>query len=420
QEADVPNKTFEADPPHLPSRSEQPESSCSEPQPESSHSEPQPESSRSEPTPESTRSEPQPESFRSEPQPESFRSEPWSPSSVKLSPVTEARKHKKSEVISSSPYKIQQEKENEEKNKKNKSKGVPKAKKMKRVYKKPKINNTKKIWRCGGCSEIYKEPIEEDWIACDKCKLPEAQGDRRGKHGNSKQLDRETIKQHVESFKPAIAHYRRAHAPNRRYFPSDLTATMMHTDFMEKNPNKVSYDLYRKILKKDMNKSFAQLGNEECEQCETFKLHQISCNNTEHCTDCTTYQNHREKFEKARTYCQQDVIQSMNSSGSSKCYYSADLQKVIMLPRPDMFKVVMFCPRLLAFNESFVPLGSSKEKSFAAVWHEAVSGRKQEDIISTYRSFSESKRDCGEVIVWTDNCTSQKKIGHFSLFWYRL
>ncbi|KAJ8728608.1 hypothetical protein PYW07_006304 [Mythimna separata] len=200
QEADVPNKTFEADPPHLSSRSEQPESSCSEPQPESSHSEPQPESSRSEPTPESTRSEPQPESFRSEPQPESFRSEPqpWSTSSVKPSPVTEARsilqisssplsdiipfpkstqkrsfnrKHKKTEVISSSPYKIQLEKENEEKNKKNKSKGAPKAKKMKRVHKKPKINNTKKIWRCGGCSEIYKEPIEEDWIACDKCKV---------------------------------------------------------------------------------------------------------------------------------------------------------------------------------------------------------------------------------------------------------
>ncbi|KAH9640866.1 hypothetical protein HF086_015205 [Spodoptera exigua] len=232
-------------------------------------------------------------------------------------------------------------------------------------------------------------------------KLPEAQGDRRGKHGNSKQLDRETIKGHVESFKPAIAHYRRAHAPNRRYLPSDLTATMMHTVLMEKNPN-------------------FKLGNEECEQCETFKLHQISCKNTEHCTDCTTYQNHREKFEKARTYYQQDVIQSMNSSGSSKCYYSADLQKVIMLSRLDIFKVVMFCPRLIAFNESFVTLGSSKEKPFAAIWHEAVSGRKQEDIISTYRSFFGSKRDCDEIIVWTDNCTSKIKIGDFSLFRYRL
>ncbi|CAH2088926.1 unnamed protein product [Euphydryas editha] len=217
-------------------------------------------------------------------------------------------------------------------------------------------------------------------------KLPEAQGDRRGKHDNSKKFDRETIKQHIESFKPAIAHYRRAHAPNRRYLPSDLNATMMHADFIEKNPNfKVSYDLYRKFLKKDMNISFAQLGNEECEQCEIFKLHQNSCKDTEHCTDCATYQIHREKYEKARTYYQQDVTQSVKQSESSKCYYSADLQKVIMLPRLDMFKVVMFCPRIIAFNESFVPLGSSKEKPFAAVWHEAISGRKQEDIISTYR-----------------------------------
>ncbi|CAH0719239.1 unnamed protein product, partial [Brenthis ino] len=230
-------------------------------------------------------------------------------------------------------------------------------------------------------------------------KLPESQADRRGRHDNLKKLDREKLKEHIESFRPAIAHYRRAHAPNRRYLPSDLNVTMMHTDFIEKNPNfKVFYALYRKFLKKDMNISFAQLGNEECKQCESFKLHQISCKDTENCTDCTIYRNHCEKYQKARIYYQQDVTQSLNESESSrlpsKCYYSADLQKVIMLPRLDMFKVVMFCPRIIAFNESFVSLGSNKkEKPFAAMWHEAVSGRKQEDIISTYGAFFESKRD---------------------------
>ncbi|CAG4957989.1 unnamed protein product [Colias eurytheme] len=51
------------------------------------------------------------------------------------------------------------------------------------------------------------------------------------------------------------------------------------------------------------------------------------------------------------------------------------------LPDPARFSKYE-TPRLIAFNESFVPLSSSKEKPFAAVWHEAVCDRKQEDIIT--------------------------------------
>lgn len=96
-------------------------------------------------------------------------------------------------------------------------------------------------------------------------KPPEAQKDQRGKHHQSNHVDREKLRQHIETYRPAVAHYRRAHAPNRRYLPSDLNAVSMHSDFKEKNPEvKVSYELYRKFLKHDMNISFAQLGNEEC------------------------------------------------------------------------------------------------------------------------------------------------------------
>lgn len=76
------------------------------------------------------------------------------------------RKHKKSEVISSSPYKLEIEKENEQKNK---PKNEPKTKKTKKEYKKLKNNNKNKIWVCLGCSEVYKEPIVEDWIECSTC-----------------------------------------------------------------------------------------------------------------------------------------------------------------------------------------------------------------------------------------------------------
>jgi hypothetical protein len=126
---------------------------------------------------------------------------------------------------------------------------------------------------------------------------PEVQNDQRGKHHQSNHVDREKLRQHIETYRPAVAYYRRAHAPNRKYLPSDLNAVSMHSDFNEKNPEvKVSYELYRKFLKHDMNISFAQLGNEECRQCESFKLDQATCKDTESCNDCISYQNHRKKL----------------------------------------------------------------------------------------------------------------------------
>lgn len=68
-----------------------------------------------------------------------------------------------------------------------------------------------------------------------------------------------------------------------------------------------------------------------------------------------------------------------------------------MLPRMDEFKTVMFCPRLIIFNQSFVPLGDKKihgvGHTFAVLWHEGTSGRKKEDIVSCFRAFFIENRD---------------------------
>lgn len=90
--------------------------------------------------------------------------------------------------------------------------------------------------------------------------------------------------------------------------------------------------------------------------------------------------------------------------------FSADLQKVIMLPRVDTFKKVLFIKRLVAYNESFVPVGStSLFRPFAVLWNEAVSGRDKEDIISCFYAFFFKYRDASKIIVWLDNCSSQNK-----------
>lgn len=73
-----------------------------------------------------------------------------------------------------------------------------------------------------------------------------------------------------------------------------------------------------------------------------------------------------------------------------------DLEKVIMLPRLEQFKLVTFTPRITMYNECFVPLKNltnGSNKIVSAVWHEAVIGRHCEQIISTYYHFFLECRD---------------------------
>lgn len=241
--------------------------------------------------------------------------------------------------------------------------------------------------------------------------LPLPRRSKKGIHLLKKPKDRELIMNHIKSFNPIISHYRREHSPRKLYLPSEITITMMHRDFKDKNKEfACSYNLYQQIVTKEMNISFTQLGNEECELCESHKLHSkllplgIQC--------FCGFELHHEKYSEARKLY--DMQRKLSSE--KVAIFSLDLQKVIMLPRLNMFKTVMFCPRLIVFNESFVPIGGSKcngEPKFwrpeAVIWHEGIAGRLKEDIICAFFKFFTSKHDVSEFILWLDNCSSQNK-----------
>ncbi|KAH9643381.1 hypothetical protein HF086_015495 [Spodoptera exigua] len=82
----------------------------------------------------------------------------------------------------------------------------------------------------------------------------------------------------------------------------------------------------------------------------------------------------------------------------------------------------MFCPRIIVFNESFVPIGDKKNnanlQTFAAIWHEAIAGRKMSDIISCFKAFLQANRDLKNVVIWLDNCAAQNK--NWTLYSYLL
>ena len=74
-----------------------------------------------------------------------------------------------------------------------------------------------------------------------------------------------------------------------------------------------------------------------------------------------------------------------------------------MLPRLPGLKVVVFCKRIVVFNETFAPVGGSKhgkDKAAGVLWHEGIRGRLAEDVASTFVSFIRKNRDTKDFIFW--------------------
>ena len=241
----------------------------------------------------------------------------------------------------------------------------------------------------------------------------------RGKAPAKNKIDRVIIRNHINSYHPSISHYRREHAPNRFYLPSDITVESMHKDFVENNGAICSYDLYRKVVK-EMRISFTKLGHEECESCEEFKRHDrlhTENNIVPTCEICKKWSVHIKRANCSRDEYRKDteLQNSRAKSGDHESLnnnpvFSADLQKVIMLPRLESFKTVVFTRRIVIFNESFVPVGTEVPlKPYAVLWHEGVSGGKKEDIASAFHSFFLQNRDSRSIKLWVDNCSAQNK-----------
>ena len=132
----------------------------------------------------------------------------------------------------------------------------------------------------------------------------------------------------------------------------------------------------------------------------------------EKCTVCDRYAIHAKERLSLEHY---GFDKAAAETDKGTLYLSCDLQKVILLPRLPGYKKCLFTSRLISFNMTFAPIGkrgkTNKLKPVGVLWHEAVSGRKDENIASTFKKiFSYSTfRDFSRWVLWADNCRGQNK-----------
>ena len=100
-----------------------------------------------------------------------------------------------------------------------------------------------------------------------------------------------------------------------------------------------------------------------------YNNHQHADSNaTDDYTDCVKWREHIERARVSRKHYQDDgaLIHDDNTA-----LMSVDMQKVLMLPRLPRVKTCVFTRRLVAFHETFAPIGSaSKRPVVSALWHE--------------------------------------------------
>ena len=57
--------------------------------------------------------------------------------------------------------------------------------------------------------------------------------DRRGSHPLSNKCDAEVIHLHINSYSPAVSHYKRKNAPYKRHLNPELSIEEMYKNFLE-------------------------------------------------------------------------------------------------------------------------------------------------------------------------------------------
>ena len=105
------------------------------------------------------------------------------------------------------------------------------------------------------------------------------------------------------TFNLQVSHYRRAHAPNRLYLPSDINIKFMFAHYiknLESQTDAVSYVSYCPVLK-EMKISFTKLGEEECEICSKHELHKLTSHvDMVECEMCVNFSAYQNKLREAR------------------------------------------------------------------------------------------------------------------------
>ena len=90
------------------------------------------------------------------------------------------------------------------------------------------------------------------------------------------------------------------------------------------------------------------------------------------------------------------------------------MQTDVMIPRMPGYKIALFTKRMVAFHETFAPIGKFvQKKPTGVIWNESISGRNADDLASSHMNFM---RKLPRNAMSTSREVQFRK-GHEEMFW---
>ena len=185
-----------------------------------------------------------------------------------------------------------------------------------------------------------------------------------------------SIRQHIERFHPQVSHYRRKHAPLRRYVEPSQSVWIMWKDFLH-TIGLVSYSKYWKVFR-GQRITFGAPNADLCEICEENKEHrrERGVHSLADCEQCSKHAIHQANAAISRKQYADD---RNTQWPKGCCAFAVDMQRVLLVPIMKS-KRAFFTSRLVCFNETFDCL--SGERDICVLWNQATAGRNADDVAS--------------------------------------
>ena len=121
--------------------------------------------------------------------------------------------------------------------------------------------------------------------------------DRRGSHLPSNKCDAEVIRLHINSYNPAISHYKRKNPPYKRHINPAFSIKEMYKNFSEnKENNKNCYKTYCNVFESE-NIGFSRPSQDKCEICLSYKNNiKDFDHDSDQCAECIAYAKHKVSY----------------------------------------------------------------------------------------------------------------------------
>ena len=207
--------------------------------------------------------------------------------------------------------------------------------------------------------------------------------DERGRADSLALMMTRNIRQHIESFHPQVSHYRRKHAPLRRYLEPSLSVWTMWKEFLH-SIGRVSYSKYWKVFRAQRI-TFGSPNADLCEIYEENKEHRRDrgVHSLADCEQCSIHAIHQSNAAISRKQYSDDRNREWPTGFG---VFAVDMQRVLLVPIMKG-KRAFFTSRLVCFNATFASI--SGQRDICVVWNEATAGRNADDVASAYAFFIE-------------------------------